>query len=142
MTRRTSYALLPAAALLAIGSLGRALACSCLPPPPPKEALQKAAAVFVGKVVEIETDEKARTRKVTLAVSRRWKGKPEKRATVRTAMDSATCGYGFQQDKEYLVYTYSQEQKPEQWTNICTRTKPLSAAKEDLNELGAPAPEL
>jgi hypothetical protein len=127
---------LPALLLLAIGAVGGAAwACRCKPPPPPKEALKNAAAVFAGKVSAKKAGGEV---VVTFDVSKAWKGVDAKTITVRTPRDSAACGFTFEMEKSYLIYAHRDSEGAEAKlsTNICTRTKLLSEAKDDLIELG------
>jgi hypothetical protein len=112
-----------------------AQACSCLPPPAPKVALEKAAAVFVGKVITIE-EKDGRRKEVKILVSKFWKGVTGDSVVVTTAIVSAACGFPFEMNKEYLVYASSIEVQKHLNTSLCTRTKKLEAAGEDLAELG------
>jgi len=112
-----------------------AAACSCAPPPPPKQALEAATAVFSGKVVEIKPGKQPfAPRQVSFEVDRSFKGIDGRRVVVATAADSAMCGYAFQQGKNYLVYCCGDKKSLS--TNICTRTKGMEAAGEDLKDLG------
>lgn len=115
-------------------------ACSCAPPPPPKVALKQAAAVFAGKVVEIEFDQAKYTKTVTIEVASAWKGDIGKRVKVTTAIHGATCGYGFKKGGAYLVYCYANKPKGDEpvilRTNICTRTRPMATAAGDIKEIG------
>jgi hypothetical protein len=112
-----------------------AAACSCAPPPPPKQALEAATAVFSGKVVEIKPgDQPFAPRQVTFTVDRSFKGIDGGRVVVTTAADGAMCGFAFQQGKSYLVYCYGDKKSLS--TNICTRTKSMETAVEDLKDLG------
>jgi len=124
------------ACLLLVGLVVRsAAACSCAPPPPPKQALEAAVAVFSGKVVEIKPgDQPFAPKQVTFEVNRSFKGVDGGRVSVTTAADSAMCGYAFQQGKSYLVYCYGEKKSLS--TNICTRTRNIETAGEDLKELG------
>ena len=108
-------------------------ACRCLPPKPPKEAMENSLGVFAGKVTATKVD--GRQLIATVTVSQAWKGAPTTKVTVRTANSSAACGCGFQADKEYLFYCTGE--KDGVWaTNSCTRTRLLGSAKEDLEALG------
>lgn len=115
-----------------------AAACSCIAPPPPKKALEKAAAVFSAKVTEVTKSPKHFA--VTFEIASTWKGTEGKTVTVHTALNSAACGYNFEKGKSYLVYCYKTPKGSDAaaglWTNICTRTKPMDRAKDDLKELG------
>lgn len=113
------------------------VACSCAPPPPPKAALEASAAVFSGKVVDVE-DIGDFQRAVTIEVASTWKGVKGRKVTVQTAKHGATCGFGFEKGKSYLVYAYETKQGEAKVlsTNLCTRTRALGDAKDDLTELG------
>lgn len=137
--------------LLLVASLftEAARACSCLPPPPPKEALAQAAAVFSGKVEKAEVISLTETnagqvftneiKKVTLRVAESWKGTNARELVVYTPVNSAMCGYNFVQGETYLVYASevgTVRKTKELHTNLCTRTRVLSRAQEDLRALG------
>ena len=109
-------------------------ACDCAVPPPPKEALKKATAVFSAKVVKIE--EAGLQRSVTVEVLRTWKGVDEKKIVVSTAKSGASCGYGFQEGKTYLIYAYQEEKAPMLRVSLCSRTQAIDKAEGDLKELG------
>jgi len=119
---------------------GAARACTCLPPPPPAEALADADAVFLGKVARIatapaEANRLARVR-VTFVVREAWKGVGAVYTDVYTARDGASCGYGFRKEETYLVYAYAGDGGRTLQTSLCTRTRPLDQAAEDLAVLG------
>jgi hypothetical protein len=115
-------------------------ACSCIAPPPPKEALAAASAVFSGKVTAVAAagdHEKA----VTIEIKATWKGvEKKKEVVVYTANDGAACGFGFEKGKSYLVYANLLKRGDDKVlsTSICTRTAGLEAAAKDVKELGDP----
>lgn len=114
-------------------------ACSCIQPAPPQESLEQSTAVFAGKVVDIDVPSGIVIRstdpvKVTFEVSKIWKGPDYKTLVLTTARGGASCGYPFKQNEEYIVYTYGEEDKLS--TGICSRTRLLASAQEDLQELG------
>jgi hypothetical protein len=111
-----------------------ALACSCIPPGPPADELQKAAAVFAGEVVRMTGGEGEGTVTVTFRVSKVWKGPQERTLVVTTPGSSASCGVSFEEGKSYLVYAHGEE--GELMVNLCSRTAALSDATEDLAALG------
>ena len=119
-------------------------ACTCAPPGPPQQELERADAVFSGKVESIqpaprpEDDPQWPSRlEVTLRLRAVWKGVPEgERVTVFTASQSAACGFGFEKGKKYLVYAY--DAGGELTATLCSRTSLLKRADEDLAGLGAP----
>ena len=117
-------------------------ACSCIVPAPSKESLGQSAAVFLGKVQNIE-DTKGLFElgqssidpiKVTFEVSKVWKGLDYKTITVTTARSGASCGYSFEKGKEYLVYAYGKENDLN--AGLCSRTAPVENAQQDLKDLG------
>lgn len=121
-------------------NIAPALACRCIPPPSAKIALKKSAAVFAGKVVSIESNvdsQRSRFNIVKFQVSKNWKGGVAKTIVVTTPGHSAACGVRFDRGQSYLVYAYSSKDQKGLLTNICTRTKLLAQAKQDVAELGA-----
>ena len=118
-----------------------AYACSCAQPPEPRDALEGASTVFSGKVVSVATEELSAggsSRAVTFDVISSWKNVNQKQIVVRTAMDSAACGFDFEVGKRYLVYTYDNEGNP--YTGLCDRTKLLTVSGEDIAKLGPGKP--
>jgi hypothetical protein len=69
-------------------------------------------------------------------VDRAWKGVNKGTARVFTSSQSAACGYRFSKGHTYLVYA-SGNSRGRLSTNICSRTKRLKDAREDLDQLGA-----
>jgi hypothetical protein len=123
------------ALLATLGSPSAARACSCRPPPPPAEAREAAAAVFEGRVISIERGNPAGGPiRVELAVVRTFASELSERVTVRTAGNGAACGFGFEQDESYLVY--ADEHDGQLQVSLCSRTRPMSDATEDLKVLG------
>jgi len=116
-----------------------AVACSCAPPPTAKASLEKASAVFTGKVLKIEDAGKFE-RAITLQVAQVWKGVKAKEVVVYTANNGAACGFEFEKGKSYLIYAGQEQREGEKEkvlaTNICTRTAALDTAQGDLKELG------
>ena len=123
--------------ILAVSS--HAMACSCIPSPPPKKALEVSAAVFSGKVTKVERTAQFKL-KVTIQVARTWKGTKGKTVEVLTVNSGAACGYSFKKGESYLVYGYKPKTEDGKVgplsTGLCTRTKNLKAAGEDLKALG------
>ncbi|MEW5930677.1 MAG: hypothetical protein AB1941_24720 [Gemmatimonadota bacterium] len=139
----TALPLLLSAALSAAPCPPAAARCSCIPPRPPGEALAQADAVFAGRVVSV-TERREEDPghpggpylEVRIVPGRRWKGAAADTVTVRTADNSAACGYAFETGGEYLVYAAGEDALR---VNLCSRTRPLADAGEDLAALGAPA---
>ena len=119
------------------------IACDCNAKPPPRKALEKAATVFMGRVVmgrvvKRRLDKEAEMREMReflFEVSGVWKGPASKRIFVLTRMDSAACGFDFELGESYLVYAYGDA--TQFVTNICTRTCHQGMASDDLSQLGA-----
>jgi len=112
-------------------------ACSCIEPPPPLEALAQSDAVFSGKVTVIGQNSDDFSIRFQFAVVDVWKGVTTAETQVITATNSAACGFEFQADERYLVYAY-QDENGELNTNICTRTRLLEYAEDDIAALGQP----
>lgn len=124
-------------------------ACSCLPPPPPHEALEQSAAVFEGRAAAIAevADGPLADRRYELEVLRFWKGELGDTVTITTASSSAACGRSYEIGEIYLVYAVQDPESGELRDYLCSRTRPLRGADEDLAVLGpgttptTPAPE-
>ena len=115
-------------------------ACSCISPAPPKESLEESTAVFVGKVIDIDVPSgivvsNVVSVNVTFEVSKIWKGHDYKNLVLTTARGGASCGYPFKENEVYIVYAYGEEGILS--THTCSRTRLLSSAQDDLQELGA-----
>lgn len=104
-------------------------ACSCAPPPPPKAALEGAAAVFLGEAVEVSVEDQTRTAR--LKVGRWWKGGAATEVAVATHKSGATCGYGFEKGKRYLVYAHQEEGQKLLRVSLCSRTRTEAQADKD-----------
>jgi hypothetical protein len=115
-------------------SVQEARACTCAPPPPPAPAFAAADAVFSGKVVSFAFVGDGSARLAKTALSKIWKGERGAASEILTAPHSAACGYDFQVDETYLIYAYRADDG-KLYTNICTRTRPVRAAAEDLKYL-------
>lgn len=80
---------------------------------------------------------------VTMTVNDGWKGleaSERSEVTVYTATDSAACGYAFEEGEEYLVYGYRDEETGVVRAGLCSATKPLEQAEEDLALLSGDGP--
>jgi len=109
-------------------------------PQPPLESLKESDAVFSGKVIRKDTPlivtSSGDLISVTFQVSKVWKGPVQKEIQVKTAVGGATCGYYFEEGKEYLVY--ANEYEGSLHSGLCSRTSEISFAKDDFLELGTP----
>lgn len=116
-------------------------ACSCVQPGTVHESLEESNAVFSGKVVEIVDENEKKFNKssadllaVRFEVEETWKGVTQTQVIVYTARDSASCGFEFALNDEYLVY--AKEIKGQLEVSLCSRTNSLEAANADIIELG------
>lgn len=133
-----SFALIAAFAVITSSGLAvkpySAHACSCMAPEPPRESLQASAAVFQGTAVKVASEGDAGYI-VTFNNDTVWKGSVDDVATVRTARDSAACGFAFEEGKKYVVYAYEDEGNGLA-TGLCSRTHELAINDPDVTELG------
>lgn len=120
------------AALAALVAAGPVVACSCIPSPPPLEALEEATEVFLGRVIALQGAGELEER-VVFAVLKAWKGVETETFAVTTPKSSAACGFSFHLNKTYLVYAHDAR------TGLCTRTSTRLRARPDLRALGPPA---
>ena len=124
-------------ATMAVFSAQTTCACSCKGTPPPKKALEQAAAVFMGTVKSIKAVRGRPGLTVTFEVEKSYKGVKTKKLEVQTPVDQGACGYGFTKGEVYVVYCYRSDKDKPLNTGLCTRTRPASMAKSDLDVLGA-----
>ncbi len=116
-------------------------ACSCVPPDSPEKELERSAAVFSGKVIDIQdrninfpTFSSADPLFVRFEVDLIWKGVTQSQVIASTMRDSASCGFEFIENNEYLVY--ATEVDGELQVTMCSRTSLLSSAQDDIKVLG------
>jgi hypothetical protein len=130
-------------------------ACSCAGPEGPSAAYRSAKAVFLGTAVESAP----RTRKMevspisgknagqremievegysfTFEIVEAFKGIKGKSVKIATDPGGGMCGYYFEVGKEYLVYAYGASEDS-LGTSICSRTRSVSDAQDDLALLRA-----
>ncbi len=132
-----------AALLVMLFSASSGLACDCAGAPKPCEAFWETEAIFSGtvrsqsgiSVVRGEGSNKYTIQEVLVRfqlgeVFRGELAGPE--MEVVTGMGGGDCGYHFERDKKYLVYASRHGRENHLYTGICTRTRLLSEASEDL----------
>jgi len=125
---------------------GAVFACSCVPELTVPEAYDMAEAVFAGRVLSIKkgggvfyniSPNRPNYYDVAFQVSKQWKGINEDVVTVATARQGTACGFDFEKNREYLVYARGGDFfETEFATTICSRTKLLASAEEDLKMRG------
>jgi hypothetical protein len=128
-------------------------ACSCIPAESPAESAAKANAVFRAQVVVVERLEGrqgAQYQRAALRVTTVWKGTVTTETMIYTGSNSADCGYPFQMGGEYVIYANTNTATND-WpsaaltTSICSRTRPVAEAADDLAAFGPghpPTPSL
>jgi hypothetical protein len=128
------------AAVLLFVSFTDVNACSCAESGPPCQSFWEADAVFSANVVsksittvdsEIDLKRKEEQVAVRLLVEDVFRGAlGGNDVEILTGMGGGDCGYNFEKGKKYLIYAY--EHKGRLHASICSRTRLLSEAKEDL----------
>jgi len=110
-------------------------------PGSPTEEMMRSDAVFSGRVLEVIdrnqnglTQSSADPMEVIIEVDQIWKGIDESQVVVVTERDSASCGFNFSVNQEYLIYAAKDDDQLR--ASLCSRTALLSAAADDLTELG------
>lgn len=132
--------ILLAAVFIGLLSIISATACSCGFPRDMSTEEQVAAsfnsssAVFSGKVISFESTWSGKM-KATFEVETIWKGEIGKKVKVTTGRGGGDCGFEFKVGEEYLVYAYGEDDLS---ANICSRTKGLNRADDDISFLGKP----
>ena len=119
---------------------GHAFACSCIQPGSPLEELDRSALVFSGTVVSVREDiplmgidafPSNGPTTVDFKVHEVWKGQSPPNVSLTTAKYGASCGFTFVEGLRYIVYSRGGET-----VSLCSRTRLLQGADEDLTELG------
>ena len=103
-------------------------ACSCVVPGLPCEAVWRSDVVFSGRVVSLESSAPGTgAQGVEFAVIETFRG-----PNVRTIVvgSGGGCSYSFEIGESYLVY--AREMHGTLRTSMCTRTRPLRDAADDL----------
>jgi hypothetical protein len=139
---KKQFAMLLPLALLACTLLPlSAAACDCLHAGAPCKAFANTPTVFAGRVtktssIELKTasGDDYKDRLVSFDVERSYRGLTTKATEVQSGWNS-DCGYRFQEGVRYLVYAYPDSSIGKLTTSICTRTRPIAEASEDLEYL-------
>ena len=116
------------AATLAPG-VGRESVCSvCERAGPPCEAVWKTPLVFVGTVASVEVTREPFLVRSRFAVREVFRGAPLRTIVIESG--GSSCDSSFEEGVDYLVYAQFEGGR---WTSSnCSRTRPLSAAAEDM----------
>lgn len=113
-------------------------ACTCAPKASVGQELEQSTAVFSGRVVAIrkheQTNDPFAVVEVVFEVAKTWKGVNKQTVSVFTGSHSATCAFKFKKGQSYLVYANS-DSRERLVTGICSRTRKLKEAREDLDDI-------
>lgn len=127
-------------AALTLAAENDALACSCMLSGPPCQAAWTADVVFTGTVRSMEQiDHNAsgtpyRSVLVRFDVERGFVNVVPGPVEIVTGTGGGDCGYSFATGGRYLVYAWKTPSSRLS-TGICSRTRPLDEAEEDLRYL-------
>ena len=130
----SSVALL--ALLIVVSDARDARACSCISGTPLCETLWNTPVVFAGEVIEIadvpgpSSSPFPANRLVRFRVEQSWREEVPREVEVRTGSGGGDCGYTFIKGVRYLVFARRNGEQLN--TSICSPTKPISDAGEDL----------
>jgi hypothetical protein len=111
-------------------------ACSCIASGPPCESFFQVHAVFAGTVRSVTPTPRVpqvlENVRVEFEDAIPFRGVEGTTQTVFTASDGAACGYAFKPGERYVVYAYRSKPGEPLRTGICSRTRPIAEAAEDL----------
>ena len=113
-------------------------ACTCAGDRPACEAYGEASAVFVGVVTGDSTiplklgDHMYQQRLLSFVIDSAFRGAQGGVTEVITGMGGGDCGFAFKRGERYLVYANTDPEDKRLHTTICSRTRLLSEAGEDL----------
>jgi hypothetical protein len=130
--------------VLTLGATRDASACSCERPGPPCQDAFRADAAFAGTVTNISElpDDRpplppgqgrlARGFRVEFEDVVPFRGVQGRVVNVVTAGSGPECGYAFSRGQRYLVYASRSRDGAQLVASICSRTRPIANASEDL----------
>lgn len=140
--RRTLSAL--ALLVCALALAPEAAACSCLRATP-CAAFGESDAVFVATVTDITTgtvkpnpnsgEQPYEDPYARLSVVEMFKGDPGKEVRVRQGTGGGDCSFFFEKGETYLLYASYDAEDRQYPTDICTRSRPVAYAADDLDYL-------
>jgi len=131
--------MLACAIVVALAGPRAARACSCLPPAPPGDAASRATAVFEGRTFGARREQNEL--RFAFEVTRVWKGEVPPSIEIVTALQSAACGRAYEFGVPYVVYATARADGTLA-DNLCSRSRMVVDAVEDLDTLGAGRPPL
>jgi hypothetical protein len=126
------------------------LPCRCMAPPPPAQARDSSAAVFVGRVISQRDsvwlfrdtiNDRQLTfdaREHTLVVEAGWKLPAGASDTIRVWTGNTRCDGHLELDRTFLVYASESRFYPGLVIFGCGRTRYVEGASDDITALGTP----
>jgi len=142
MTKPICVTVMSLVFLFANYTLGLACSCAYIGP---LEMYKSADGVFTGVVTTKTAVDQYGIPffRVGFRVTGVWKGINTSTVHVSTSSSGASCGVNLLPTEEYLVYAFDYGESPSgPWrTHLCTRTRRLEYAQEDLEAIGDPSPE-
>src|SRR5437764_3457196 len=140
MAVKTTHIILTSIAVLVLVA-SRTFACECAGSRPPCQEYWEASVVFIGTVINSRTvtvkegTYPEQMRAVRISLDEIFRGVEGAEVEVLTGFGGGDCGFGFRQAQQYLVYTYRSDDGKLR-TSICTRTRSISEAENDLAYIG------
>ena len=115
----------------------RAYACSCIPRIPPCEAYKETPAIFIALVTDIDPlgNDANEPPYAHLAIEQAFKGITEAKIKMWQGSGGGDCSFVFEKGERYLIYARYSDETKQFHTNICTRSRSLAYAAEDLDFL-------
>lgn len=123
-------------------SVANAFGCGCGGGGAPCYDYGRSAAVFIGTVIALRTEERRPDRKAEedfyaprifkFSVEQTFLGPPTREIEVSTGMGGGDCGYDFKLGSRYVVYAADYSRNNRLTTGTCSRTRPFEDASEDL----------
>jgi hypothetical protein len=123
-------------------------ACTCIPSGPPCQAVWDAPLVFTGRVTEIiplspespGMPPHLGPKRIRFAITESFRGSDDKSVELHSrGGGSGMCEYPFRAGHDYLVYAHNRGDAAGWTTSICTRTRELRDAGDDLAYLRLPS---
>ncbi|HKR21276.1 MAG TPA: carboxypeptidase-like regulatory domain-containing protein [Pyrinomonadaceae bacterium] len=116
-----------------------ASACSCAGNTAPCTAYKEKRAIFIGTVTSIDRASTEQSFYATLTVEQAFKGVNQTTVRMPQGTGGGDCSFVFEKGEKYLIYAAYSEDLKMFMTHICTRSRPLAYAGEDLAYLrGSP----
>ena len=140
MEKLTRLAAQVVLALMVLGTSETAFACVCRGvQQPPCVAFDDATAVFSGTVTGIveapfQEGDILHSLLISFSIEHFYKGSSTPQITVAT-VTGTDCDFGFEKGEKYFVYAYRDSKRNRLVTGVCTRTKKLSYADEDISHV-------